>query len=127
MSKALEALDIIEESLQVASDMSTCLIEYELGEGLSPDVTDQREKMVKAYVTGLQQIKTIRTALTSQTWQGIESAPIDTDVLLYSSKRKYIVIGYHDGYNNPNWRNDQGEIFNPPTHWMPLPNPPQEK
>lgn len=70
-------------------------------------------------------------------WKPISTAPKDTRILLsYPSGR--IVCGqwYESRYLTPivpYWRTDQGdrlgrrmERLNPPTHWMPLPDPPKE-
>lgn len=76
-NEAIAALAIIEEALHEASDMSACLIEYELGEGLSPDVTEKRQKLVKAYVNGLDKIKTIRTALQQSANVGVLVEALD--------------------------------------------------
>jgi len=67
-------------------------------------------------------------------WQPIETAPKDTDVLLYL-KDGGIVIGegWHTydepPYGQPSkelyWINlEIGQVLHP-THWMPLPNPPE--
>lgn len=59
-------------------------------------------------------------------WQKIETAPMDgTPVLLWGSDEEGICLGYRE---NGSWWNNLYEPwrFNP-THWMPLPQPPEEK
>lgn len=62
-------------------------------------------------------------------WQPIESAPKGKRVLLNrSSKQKEICIGsleYEEYGGELSWKHEcGGQIFPKPTHWMPLPNPP---
>ena len=62
-------------------------------------------------------------------WQLIETAPTDTDLLLFcSNKSIYIGEGWidrSDDKENRIWYNlEIGEIH--PTYWMPLPEPPKE-
>lgn len=59
-------------------------------------------------------------------WQPIETAPKDgTRILVYRKLER----GYEhrrvgvDLFVNDNWR--KSRLFMPPTHWMPLPKPPQ--
>lgn len=60
------------------------------------------------------------------TWQPIESAPKGKRILVYGNGG--LQFGYLD--NLGNWRSD-GERKRircvAPTHWMPLPNPPDAK
>jgi hypothetical protein len=57
-------------------------------------------------------------------WQPIETAPTDETVLIYWDQ------GVQAGYLNPEdgWYAVAGHgskwLYQPPTHWMPLPNPP---
>ena len=62
-------------------------------------------------------------------WQPIETAPTDgTAVLLYPYlddwANAYVVYGYAtlDG----EWFSEVGRLTFEPTHWMPLPEPPEE-
>ena len=65
-------------------------------------------------------------------WQPIETAPEDgTRVLLFEAGRKVCIGEYvpahsrHRGWCLEGWRNFYGHFFNP-THWMPLPLPPND-
>ena len=61
------------------------------------------------------------------TWQTIETAPSDGDYILVSgtsvlcSDDKYVCEAY-GGING--FYGSQGKLPNQPTHWMPLPEPP---
>lgn len=69
------------------------------------------------------------------TWQPIETAPKDGDVLLYCPRRG-VVRGRWDTSKyakkpRPYWTNDRECLWgiaatrdDQPTHWMPLPSPP---
>lgn len=57
-------------------------------------------------------------------WQFIESAPKDTDVLVYGDGATHVARLVKNG-----WAIDDGgglAYINTPTHWMPLPKPPIE-
>ena len=57
------------------------------------------------------------------TWKPIESAPRDgTEIWLFDQER---VQGYWNVFTSW-WDSDTHEIIDP-THWMPLPQPPEEK
>lgn len=62
-------------------------------------------------------------------WKPIESAPRDDyeDVLLWSDGAA--LIGYWDGYAwcsfDTSVANAYGDLQRKPTHWMPLPEPPE--
>lgn len=71
-------------------------------------------------------------------WQPIETAPMDgTYILIYQHNKMYAdyehtiyVAKYRTDYlNNPEWVEAMGEeyICFDPTHWMPLPKPPEGK
>lgn len=57
-------------------------------------------------------------------WQPIETAPKETDVLCFIGNGRFIVAGkfnrgwlvYDDPFGDPYY----------PSHWMPLPEPPQD-
>jgi len=67
-------------------------------------------------------------------WKPIESAPKDTEVLLYAGKYIGMYLGkLRKGryYSEPSpdsvvWR-DAGGRFGTPTHWIELPKPPKEE
>ena len=65
--------------------------------------------------------KTIRTALTSQTWQGIDVKPDKAGYYLCSEGLKAIKIRWYSDIFNGFSTDDEV------THWMPLPNPPEQK
>lgn len=61
----------------------------------------------------------------SNEWQVIETAPADVPVLVYGAKRlKWAVAMYthKDGWEVES-SSDTHSMY-PPTHWMPLPSPP---
>jgi hypothetical protein len=57
-------------------------------------------------------------------WQPIETAPNSTPCLVISDGWAWPCIGYFDGFN---WRDNtsQKTFMIGPTHWMPLPEPPE--
>jgi len=60
-------------------------------------------------------------------WQPIETAPIDTEILLGPTKRMAICVGLNcsrDGWVTET-PSEWVSIY-PPTHWMPLPEPPKD-
>lgn len=63
-------------------------------------------------------------------WQPIKSAPKDKKIILYgefkNSSIKHIIFGYYEigGYTE-GWVSNGNEFY--PTHWMPRPNPPEDK
>lgn len=63
-----------------------------------------------------------------QGWQDIATAPNDgTHIMLFRPEIQF--IGYYGG-SNSGWRiNAQGQpsLWPLPTHWMPLPAPPEDK
>lgn len=65
-------------------------------------------------------------------WQPIETAPVGDVILLCNAKHKYVCTGYGEWMalpqiNLPRWiscdPNGVGRFK--PTHWMPLPQPPE--
>jgi hypothetical protein len=59
-------------------------------------------------------------------WFPIETAPKDVTVLLYGAKRLGMCVGMH--HSRDGWVTDatsEWATMYPPTHWMPLPPPPQ--
>ena len=62
-------------------------------------------------------------------WQPIETAPKDgTAILVYTCNEGFYVVSYDDIFSAP-WRvrNDEGLNEDQPTHWMPLPEPPNAR
>lgn len=69
-------------------------------------------------------INTIRAAL-SEEWADISTAPRDgTRVLIWNGFGQ-AVVSWDCVYDN--WRVSAGAIVRNPTHWMPLPRPPETK
>ncbi len=72
-------------------------------------------------------------------WRTIDSAPLNaTEVLVYDPTTRKVVIAWHDVDLNdwsgkPEWLTGSGDDFSTgmyytpvtPSHWMPLPDPPQ--
>ena len=86
---------------------------------------------VQAYLIPLQYVDTIRSALQSQGWQEISSAPMDGTMIL-----GYVRVGdqavtqsviwferYFQSENGVWTRGNNREVT--PTHWQPLPPPPK--
>ena len=64
-----------------------------------------------------------RIAELEATWQPIETAPHNSEIIIGSDK---CVKSYPMWFDGNKWVAPY--IFNPnPTHWMPLPKPPEEK
>ena len=66
-------------------------------------------------------------------WLPIERAPMGADMLLYSRHFPMCVGRFRCGrYGEPfqnlvAWRSaDSGSLIDDPTHWMPLPEPPND-
>lgn len=67
-------------------------------------------------------------------WQPIDTAPEGKRVLLWFPWKDRLAVGEFklNNYQHPapDWTSDDGEaltlMFDPPTHWMPLPQPPTE-
>ena len=62
-------------------------------------------------------------------WQPIETAPIDgTEVLVFGPKQDGVYLAaykYGDWCVAGPWDDGWTELLSPPTHWMPLPEPPK--
>lgn len=65
-------------------------------------------------------------------WQPIETAPRDgTDILTWRASQKTrlgVICGMHCGFWHPDmkeWQSSDLEWELLPTHWMPLPEPPE--
>jgi hypothetical protein len=58
-------------------------------------------------------------------WQPIETAPKDGSEILTFGSIGIMVVFWRDGF----WREKANflGLRNPPTHWMPLPNPPKQE
>ena len=67
--------------------------------------------------------------MTSSTWQPIDSAPNDVEILVYT-KRWGTIIARHSGEHDE-WLSRMqvpvslGDDEDSPTHWHPLPDPPE--
>jgi len=61
-------------------------------------------------------------------WQDIASAPKDgTRVLLFAPTRAFpeaIIVGWY-GVRGSSWMSEPGMWTRNPTHWLPLPTPPE--
>jgi len=61
-------------------------------------------------------------------WQPIETAPTDQPILVYGAKRLHWAVAAYTSRDG--WQvetcSDWHSIY-PPTHWMPLPEPPTTK
>lgn len=57
-------------------------------------------------------------------WQPIETAPKDGTEILVFDDGAYIVTPWIEGDDQSGWW-DNGFMDPPPTHWMPLPAPPE--
>ena len=69
--------------------------------------------------------------MSTMEWQPIETAPKMTAIMLYAAG---YYIGHFNTTNNRWWLQDDGTVtaterllnsWSPPTHWMPLPEPPK--
>lgn len=58
-------------------------------------------------------------------WQPIETAPKDGDVLVYVARSKEQFVAYWDEEEEA-WRFAPNAKLKTPTHWMPLPPAPKE-
>jgi hypothetical protein len=70
-------------------------------------------------------LRAARAAITeTEQWEKIETAPTGAGNLILLSRPDGIAsIGYFDGVEQ-RWHDCYGEMQPPPTHWMPLPQPP---
>ena len=66
---------------------------------------------------------------TASGWQPIETAPIMEAVLVYGRDCKYPCSASWSGIEDEEWFADAGGVIHGeigwPTHWMPLPAPPE--
>lgn len=62
-------------------------------------------------------------------WQPIETAPKDgTIVLVYAKEtQEYAIVFWNRYYREWNQRSMEEEELESPTHWMPLPEAPEEE
>ena|SRR5579872_1661857 len=58
-------------------------------------------------------------------WQPIETAPIDEEVLVFDGDEILIAYKNDDGYWIHSYTPSTERLL--PSHWMPLPEPPEEK
>lgn len=66
--------------------------------------------------------------MTTVNWQPIDTAPKDECILLFGAKKTGIVVGMKHSLEG--WVIDTPSIWTrmyPPTHWAPLPEPPQKE
>jgi hypothetical protein len=91
----------------------------------------EREPRLMSYPSKLNKTATLlyqaADMLEAEGWQPIETAPKDgTRVVFYESGKK-VKMGEHirpeDGWCVVGWKCTNGN-FHRPTHWMPLPTPP---
>lgn len=70
----------------------------------------------------------------SSQWRSIESAPRDGRDVLIGGHGDVLIAHWHEGLGGPGWLDDSGSSHHDywnyvglvkPTHWMPLPLPPQ--
>lgn len=68
---------------------------------------------------------TFGTAPEPSEWQPIDTAPKDKTWVLVYSEDGYMDVAYSDGlsWNNEGYGPTGGQVW--PTHWMPLPLPPE--
>lgn len=60
-----------------------------------------------------------------KSWRPIETAPKDgTEIILYEDFEPIICKGFWST-DGDEWRHNRGGLWKMPTHWMPLPEPPQ--
>lgn len=58
-------------------------------------------------------------------WQPIDTAPHDgTALLLFHPEWDTLLVGLHYA-ETAGWQSSCGDLLDEPTHWMPLPPPPQ--
>lgn len=72
--------------------------------------------------------------MTNMIWQVIDTAPTDGTAILMWPYRYYsiwqgrgdmeVVLGYFDEHREE-WFNPETGVWFEPSHWMPLPNPPE--
>lgn len=79
-------------------------------------------------------VKDAMAVLSNQGWQPIETAPKDTDMLVFDPSYYGIVIAtfyrLHAVTGRPVWNvawDRDGDMDIEPSHWMPLPNKPNGK
>ena len=72
-------------------------------------------------------------AILETRWRPIHSAPRQANPVKYLllSNGHHVGVGYYheDDYDEdaPSWRDESGEFIEPaPTHWQPLPDPPND-
>ncbi len=59
-------------------------------------------------------------------WQPIATAPKDeTQILIWWEGDEFMNIGYWEDGKHGGWHSTEGERFESPTHWQPLPAPPE--
>ena len=74
--------------------------------------------------------KLVLTAPTVGGWVNVKDRPPNEECLAFSKKYKEMIIGYlyEDNVSESNWSAENNEVvLYDVTHWMPLPEPPEEK
>jgi len=99
------------------STCSTCGFQWETGSNGGHSCTDTLEETIAC----------LRAQLVGLNWISVsDDLPGDEHIVLITNARwsEPVIRGYHsDGI----WRTDNGyPDTEPPTHWMPLPEPPEE-
>lgn len=92
------------------------------------DTSDAYKKEITELATHFLTLYTVTPIDPAKGWQPIETAPKDgSHVLLYRPEIQF--IGYYGG-DNSGWRINAPllpSMFPIPTHWMPVPKPPEVK
>jgi hypothetical protein len=91
-------------------------------------------ELQRRYIIGYTPAKKLHDDLAEYRWRPIETAPKDwSNIILYLPEHGGDVVqGYYD-CDSEGWRcmagNNTGhnELCLPPSHWMPLPNPPNKQ
>lgn len=114
--------------------MTPPLIDHHLDKVLRASGSGLRYYTMQSTLTAMR--KAMAEAMGAGGWQPIETCPKDQRVLLF--RAGHIVCGRWDDDRfaakpRPYWTHDQERLWGradarkrPPTHWMPLPPPPEE-
>ena len=109
-----------EKILEYFDELTTAIFHNELSaSGLEKDVIDFREKLELLNQSNPPQLE----------WLDIETAPKDgTNILITNKANDTFVCHYREGFWYSDFYDgyDYGYLFSEPTHWRPLPKPPEE-